>query len=71
MLIWGIYSMTKKWYSVREASQYFDLNQKTLYTLIGKGQITADAVLRLGRQIRIDIKRIEEQKGTIDAGIRR
>jgi len=64
MQIWETCSMTKKWYSVREASQYFGLNLKTLYTLIGKGQIPDDAVLRLGRQLRVDLKKIEEE-GTL------
>lgn len=52
--------MNKKWFTVKEAAEYFSIKKKTLYTLIGKGQLPADAVLRLGRQIRLDIKKIEE-----------
>jgi len=56
--------MEKKWFTVAEAAEYFSIKKKTLYSLIGRGLVPDDAVLRLGRQIRLDIKKIEE-KGTI------
>jgi len=63
--------MQKRWYTVAEAAEYFSLKKKTVYTLIAKKEFPEDAIIRLGHQIRVDIKRIEEQKGTIDARIGR
>lgn len=54
--------MTKRWYSVREAAEYFSMKEKTLYGLIGRGLLPDDAILRLGRQLRLDIKKIENNK---------
>jgi len=52
--------MTKRWYSIAEAADYFSIKKCTLYSLVGRGLIRDDAVLRLGRQIRLDIRKIEE-----------
>ncbi len=57
--------MTKRWYSISEAAEYFSMKKSTLYSLVGRGLIRADAVLRLGRQIRLDIKKIEEKNEKI------
>lgn len=53
--------MDKRWYSIAEAAEYFSMKKKTLYGLVGRGLIRDDAVLRLGRQLRIDIKKVEEE----------
>jgi len=47
------------WCSISEAAKYFQLTPKTLYSLIGRGRLPEAAVLRLGRQIRIDIRAVE------------
>lgn len=54
--------MNKKWFSVKEAAEYFNINPKTMYSLIGRGLLPGDAILRLGRQIRVDIKKIEKEE---------
>jgi len=54
--------MERRWFTISETSAYFSLKKSTLYSLIGRGMIRDDAVLRLGRQIRLDIKKIEQQK---------
>jgi len=54
-------TMNKKWFTVKEAAEYFSIKKQTLYGLIGRGLVPGDAVLRLGRQIRLDIKKIEEK----------
>jgi len=51
--------MEKKWFTVAETAEYFSMKPKTLYSLIARKMIPNDAVLRLGRQIRLDIKKIE------------
>jgi excisionase family DNA binding protein len=43
----------RRWLSLREGARYFDLKPRTLYILIARGQIPQEAVLRLGKQIRI------------------
>lgn len=50
----------RRWLSVPAASKYFSVKPKTLYSLIGRGRIKGDCVLRLGRAIRLDVKKIEE-----------
>lgn len=62
--------MKKVWFTVKEAAEYFSIPPKTLYSLAGRGLLPGDAVLRLGRQIRVDIKKIEED-GTLSNGIKR
>lgn len=54
--------MTKRWFTIREAAEYFSMKEKTLYGLVGRELIPADAVLRLGRQIRVDVKKIENKE---------
>jgi len=63
--------MTKKWFIVREAAGYFDLNTKTLYSLISRGLIPSGCVKRFGKQIRLSIERMEnEERGTTNASAR-
>jgi excisionase family DNA binding protein len=52
--------MTRRWYSVREAAEYFSMSKKTLYSLAARKRLPDGAVLRLGRQIRFDVRAIEE-----------
>jgi excisionase family DNA binding protein len=52
--------MNKKWLTVREAAAYFGLKTQTLYSLAARGRLPAKSVLRLGRQLRINVQRIEE-----------
>ena len=59
--------MQKIWYSIAEASQYFGLKSpKTLYSLAARGRLPKGAVLRLGRQIRINIAAIEAEAEGLD-----
>ncbi len=50
----------KRWFSISEAAEYFSINAKTLYSLAARGRLPEDSVLKLGRAIRLDVKRIEE-----------
>jgi excisionase family DNA binding protein len=52
--------MNKKWFSVREAALYFGIKTQTLYSLAARGRLPAKSVLRLGRQLRINVAKIEE-----------
>jgi len=50
-----------RWLTIPEAAEYFGLKSaKTLYSLAARGRLPAGSVLRLGRQIRIDVKSIED-----------
>lgn len=53
----------RRWLSVLEASEYFGIPQKTLYSLIGRDLLPGGkgAVLRFGRAIRIDVNAVEMQ----------
>jgi hypothetical protein len=61
----GIYmsESQRRWCSIKTATEYFGLKSpKTLYSLIARGRLRDGAVLRLGRQLRIDIRAIEEER---------
>jgi hypothetical protein len=49
----------RRWYPIREAAAYFGLKPKTLYSLAARSRLPEGAVLRIGRQIRIDVAVIE------------
>jgi len=49
----------RRWLTIAEASEYFALSRKTLYSLAARGRLPANSVLRLGRQIRINVKAVE------------
>jgi len=51
----------RRWYSIHEAAGYFNIKPKTLYSLAARRRLPADAILKLGRSIRLDIKKIEEK----------
>jgi len=51
----------RRWFTVSAAAEYFDTKPKTLYSLAARGRLPDGAVLRLGRSIRLDIKKIEER----------
>ena len=55
-------SLKKKWMTVAEAGDYFSIPKKTLYSLAARGLLPANSVLRLGRQIRIDVSVIEAER---------
>jgi len=50
--------MERRWLKVREAAQYLGINPKTLYDLLGKGEITH--VRRKGIGIRVDKTKLDE-----------
>jgi len=54
--------MQKRWFAVKEAAEYFSLNPKTLYSLISRGLIPTNCVRRFGKQIRLSIKRMENEE---------
>jgi hypothetical protein len=49
----------RRWISICEASAYFNIPIKTMYSLAARGLLGDGAVLRLGRTIRIDVEIIE------------
>jgi len=55
--------MSRRWVSVREAAEYFSIRKKTLYSLAARGLLPKGSVLKLGRQIRLDLEKIEKSVG--------
>jgi len=51
----------RRWFTIPEAADYFAINPKTLYSLIGRERISPNAVMKLGKAIRIDIRRVEQE----------
>jgi len=49
--------MTKRFITPREASEYLSLKTKTVYSLAARGQLP---VVRFGRQLRIDLTKLDE-----------
>lgn len=53
-----------RWLTIREAAEYFNFKStKTLYSLAARGRLPQGSVLRLGRQIRINVAAIEAEAG--------
>jgi excisionase family DNA binding protein len=50
--------MTKRFLSPLEAGEYLGIKPKTIYSLAARGRIPA---VRFGRQLRIDLRRLEAQ----------
>lgn len=53
-----------RWLTVSAASKYFGLKSpKTLYSLAARDRLPRGSVLRIGRQIRINVEIIEAEAG--------
>lgn len=49
----------RNWITIRAAADYFGLKPRTLYVLVARRLLPRDAVLRIGKQIRICPKLVE------------
>jgi len=50
----------RRWLTISEAAEYFGLKSpKTLYSLVARDRLPKGSVLRLGRQIRVNVEIIE------------
>jgi len=52
--------MTRRWFSAKETGVIFDIAPKTLLSLASRHRLPPGSVLRLGRQVRFDVKKIED-----------
>ena len=52
--------MNKEWSTVEEAAPALGLSKQGMYDAIRKGQLPHEAVLRIGKRIRINIKALNE-----------
>jgi excisionase family DNA binding protein len=48
--------MHKEWSTVEEAAPALGLSRQGMYDAIRKGQLPSEAVLRIGKRIRINLK---------------
>jgi hypothetical protein len=55
--------MEKKWFTAREVGEIFSIPAKTMLSLAARGRLPKGSVLRLGRQVRFDVKMIETEAG--------
>lgn len=55
--------MEKKWFNAREVGEIFGIPAKTILSLAARGRLPKGSVLRLGRQVRFDVKMIEAEAG--------
>ena len=56
--------MTERhWATISEAAEYFHLSAKTLYSLAARKLLPEDAVLKIGRAVRINIDAVEAGGG--------
>jgi len=53
----------RRWLKISEAAAHFGLRKKSLYSLVARGRLPKGSVLRLGRQIRINVEVIEAEAG--------
>lgn len=51
------------WLTIAAAADHFQMKKKTLYSLAARDLLPKGAVLRLGRQIRINVKVVEGAAG--------
>jgi hypothetical protein len=49
----------RRWLSIRQAAEYFQLAPKTMYSLCGRNRLPEGSILRIGRQLRLDVSKIE------------
>jgi len=51
--------MEKRWFKISEAADHFAISRKTLYSLIARDRLPDGTILRIGRQIRINVEVME------------
>lgn len=63
--------MNKEWSTVEEAAPALGMSKQGMYDAIRKGQLPREAVLRIGKRIRINLKSLNaprESSETVGAG---
>ena len=53
--------MTQEWTTVEEAAPALGLSKQGMYDAIRKGQLPPQAILRIGKRIRINLKALSAQ----------
>jgi excisionase family DNA binding protein len=51
--------MTKEWSTVEEAAPALGMSKQGMYDAIRKGQLPQEAVLRIGKRIRVNLKALQ------------
>lgn len=51
--------MTKEWSTVEEAAPALGMSKQGMYDAIRKGQLPREAVLRIGKRIRINLRALD------------
>jgi len=53
--------MNKEWSTVEEAAPALGMSKQGMYDAIRKGQLPREAVLRIGKRIRVNLKALQPQ----------
>ncbi|HEX8492998.1 MAG TPA: helix-turn-helix domain-containing protein [Pyrinomonadaceae bacterium] len=53
--------MNKEWSTVEEAAPALGLSKQGMYDAIRKGQLPSEAILRIGKRIRVNLKALSAQ----------
>jgi excisionase family DNA binding protein len=59
-LLWRV-EMNKEWSTVEEAAPALGMSKQGMYDAIRKGQLPREAVLRIGKRIRVNLKALQPQ----------
>ena len=59
--------MNKEWSTVEEAAPALGMSKQGMYDAIRKGQLPREAVLRIGKRIRINLKALNSLHGKTEA----
>lgn len=51
--------MSKEWSTVEEAAPALGMSKQDMYDAIRKGQLPREAVLRIGKRIRVNLKALQ------------
>lgn len=60
--------MNKEWSTVEEAAPALGMSKQGMYDAIRKGQLPREAVLRIGKRIRINLGALNAPKGQAEGG---
>lgn len=58
--------MTKEWATVEEAAPALGMSKQGMYDAIRKGQLPREAVLRIGKRIRINLKALNASRERVE-----
>jgi excisionase family DNA binding protein len=62
--------MSQEWSTVERAAPALGMSKQGIYDAIRKGQLPHEAVLRIGKRIRINLEALKKCSGSEDVNVR-